>query len=128
MRHIAQYPRVVEQAAAALEREKAQLADLRGRIAYEIRAAMLDVKAAADQVEVSRSSVDLARQQETQARDRFAAGVTNNLEVVQAQEALAGANENYISSLLGYNIAKASLARAMGGVETKIRALLLGSK
>lgn len=118
----------VEQAAAALEREKAQLADLRGRIAYEIRAAMLDVKAAADQVEVSRSSVDLARQQETQARDRFAAGVTNNLEVVQAQEALAGANENYISSLLGYNIAKASLARAMGGVETKIRALLLGSK
>lgn len=96
----------MEQAAAALEREKAQLADLRGRIAYEIRAAMLDVKAAADQVEVSRSSVDLARQQETQARDRFAAGVTNNLEVVQAQEALAGANENYISSLLGYNIAE----------------------
>lgn len=118
----------VEQAAAALEREKAQLEDLRGRIAYEIRAAMLDVKSAGDQVAVSKSSVELAKQQETQARDRFAAGVTNNLEVVQAQEALAGANENYISSLLAYNIAKASLARAIGGVERKIPALLLGSK
>jgi len=118
----------VEQAAAALGREKAQLEDMRGRIAYEIRAAMLDVKAAADLVAVSKGSVELAKQQETQARDRFAAGVTNNLEVVQAQEALAGANENYISSLLGYNIAKASLARAIGGVETKIRTLLLGSE
>ncbi|MCZ2146817.1 MAG: TolC family protein [Bryobacterales bacterium] len=118
----------VEQAAAALGREKAQLEDMRGRIAYEIRAAMLDVKAAADLVAVSKGSVELAKQQETQARDRFAAGVTNNLEVVQAQEALAGANENYISSLLGYNIAKASLARAIGGVEAKIRTLLLGSE
>ena len=70
---------------------------------------------------------DLAGQEVTQARDRFAAGVTSNLEVIQAQEALAAANENYISSLASYNIAKAALARAIGGAEGRIRAFLWGT-
>jgi outer membrane protein TolC len=65
-------------------------------------------------VEVARSSVDLGNQELTQARDRFAAGVTNNLEVVQAQEAVAAANDNYINALLAFNSAKAQLARARG--------------
>lgn len=117
----------VEQADAALKAQKAQLEDLRGRIAYEIRSAMLDLKAAGDQVEVAKSAVSLANQQVDQARDRFAAGVTNNLEVVQAQEALAGANENYIASLFAYNVARASLARAAGGMEKSVPTLLTGA-
>jgi outer membrane protein TolC len=116
----------VLEAEAAVEQQKAQLADLRSRIGFEIRSALLDQKAAAEQVDVNRSAVELARKQEEQARDRFAAGVTDNLEVVQAQEALAAANESLISSLYDYNLAKASLARAMGGIEGKISRWLTG--
>ena len=116
----------VLQADAALEQQRARLEDLRGGIAFEVRTAFLDMTAAGDQVGVAGSAVDLAHQQLTQAQDRFAAGVTSNLEVVQAQEAVATANENYISSLYAHNAAKASLARAIGGAEQLIPAFLQG--
>jgi outer membrane protein TolC len=116
------------QADAEYQRQRAILDELHGRIGFEIRSAMLDLKSSADQVEVNKSSVDLAQQQEIQARDRFAAGVTNNLEVVQAQQVLAAANENYIASLYGYNLAKVSLARAMGGTEKNLLAWGAGGK
>ena len=114
------------QADALLQQRKAQLEDLRGRIEYEVRTAFLDLKASGDRVAVARSAFDLARQQMDQARDRFAAGVTGNIEVVQAQEALSTANENYIASEYAYNIAKTSLARALGGAEKSFRQILLG--
>jgi outer membrane protein TolC len=60
----------------------------------------------------------------TQARDRFTAGVTDNLEVVEAQEALAAANESYISSLYAHNLAKVELARAVGFAEEGVRQYL----
>ena len=111
---------------ALLEQRRAQLEDLKGRIAFEVRTAFLDLNAAGEQVQVARSNVDLAQQQLTQARDRFTAGVTNNLEVIQAQEAVATANENYISSLYSYNSAKAALGRAVGGSEKTIPFFLQG--
>ena len=114
----------VLQAEATLRQARAQLDDLRGRIDYEIRAALLDLNAASDQVEVARSSVDLATQTLTQARDRFAAGVTDNLEVVQAQESLAAANESYIASLYNHNLAKVELARALGYAEEGVKQYL----
>lgn len=110
------------EAQAELDRQKALLDELRSRIGFEIRSAMLDLKAAADQVQVSRNAVNLAREAEAQARDRFGAGVTNNLEVVQAQQGLAAANENLIASLYTYNVAKVALARAMGGTEKNLTA------
>lgn len=118
----------VEEADANLRQVRAQLADLRGRIGYEVRTSILDLNAAREQLEVNRSSVSLAKETERQARDRFAAGVTNNLEVVQAQEALATANENLIGSLYSYNVAKASLARAIGAAETKMIDFLQGGR
>ena len=118
----------ITEAEAVARQLQAQLADLRGQIAYEIRSAMLDSKAAADRVEVTQSAVGLARQQEAQARDRFAAGVTNNLEVVQAQSALAAANEDYISSLYSFYVARAQLARATGGFEKSLATFLSGVK
>ncbi len=111
---------------AVVDQRRAQLADLRGRIAAEIRVAFLDLGAAGEQVEVARSSVNLAQQQLTQAQDRFASGVANNLEVTQAQEAVATADENYISSLYAYNAAKAMLGRAIGSAEKTIPSLLQG--
>ena len=111
-------------AEATLRQRQQQLANLRGQIDYEVRTALLDLNAANDQVQVAQSSVQLADETLAQARDRFAAGVTDNLEVVQAQEAVAQANENYISSLYAHNLAKVSLARAMGFAEQAVKQYL----
>ena len=114
----------VLEAEATLRQSRQQLENLRGQIDYEVRSALLDLQSAADLVEVARSSVDLASQTLTQARDRFSAGVTDNLEVVQAQDALASANESYISSLYSHNVAKIELAKAIGFAEEGVKQYL----
>ena len=114
----------VVQADAEVKQQQAQVADLRARIEYEVRAALLDLHAADDRVRVARSAADLAGQQLTQAQDRFTAGVTSNLEVVQAQETVATATDNYLSALYAHNLAKISLARAIGLAEERGRQLL----
>jgi outer membrane protein TolC len=116
----------VLEAEAQLKQARSQLGDVRGRIDYEVRASLLDLNSAADQVEVARSSVDLAEQALTQSRDRFTAGVTDNLEVVQAQEAVASAHESYIQSLYAHNLAKVELARAIGDAEQGVKRYLKG--
>ena len=78
---------------------------------------MLDLRSAADQVSVAQRNADLANETLLQARDRFGAGVTDNIEVVQAQQLLASANENYIASLAAHNAAKIALATALGVAE-----------
>lgn len=112
------------QAEATLRQDKQQMENLRGQIDYEVRSALLDLEAAAEQVEVAQNSVDLANQTLTQARDRFTAGVADNLEVVQAQESLASANESYIASLYAHNVAKVELARAIGYAEEGVKQYL----
>jgi len=102
------------EADAALQQRKAELEDLHGRIYYDVRNAFLDLKAAADRVQVAQSAVKLADEQMLQSQDRFRAGVTNNVEVVQAQQSQATANENLISSLQAHSAAKLALARAIG--------------
>jgi outer membrane protein TolC len=114
------------EADAQLKQARSQLGDLRGRIDYEVRASLLDLVSAAEQVEVARSSVDLAEQTLTQSRDRFTAGVTDNLEVVQAQESVASAHESYIQSLYAHNLAKVELARAIGDAEQGVKRFLKG--
>jgi len=79
-----------------------------------VRSALLDLKAAAAQVDVAKSNVQLAAESLRQSRDRFTAGVTNTVEIVQAQQAVAVADENLIGAQFQYNVAKVSLARAMG--------------
>jgi outer membrane protein TolC len=116
----------VLEADAQLKQARSQLGDLRGRIDYEVRSALLDLNSAADQVEVARSSVELAEEALTQSRDRFSAGVTDNLEVVQAQEAVAGAHESYIQSLYAHNLAKVELAHAIGDAEQGVKRYLKG--
>lgn len=118
----------VLEADAQLKQARSQLGDLRGRIDYEVRTALLDLNAAAEQVEVARSSVDLAEQALAQSQDRFTAGVTDNLEVVQAQEAVASAHESYIQSLYAHNLAKVELAYAIGDAEQGVRRYLKGNQ
>ena len=107
----------VEVADSLLRRRKAELDDLRGRIEAEVRTAFTDVRTAARQVEVATRSAGLAREQLSESQDRFSAGVTNNLEVVQAQQAVAVANENYIGALFSLNTARASFLLARGDAE-----------
>jgi len=117
----------VLEADAQLKQARDQLGDLRGRIDYEVRTALLDLNAAAQQVEVARSSVDLAEQALAQSQDRFSAGVADNLEVVQAQEALASAHETYIQSLYAHNLSKVELAYAIGDAEAGVKQYLKGN-
>jgi outer membrane protein TolC len=116
----------VLEAEAQLKQARSQLADLRGRIDYEVRASLLDLNSAADQVGVARSSVELSEQTLTQSEDRFSAGVADNLEVVQAQESVASAQESYIESLYAHNLAKIELARAIGDAEQGVKRYLKG--
>lgn len=116
----------VLKAEASLRQAQAQMADVRAQIDQDIRNALLDLKSSADQVEVAQSSVNLAEQALIQSRDRFSAGVTDNLEVVQAQEAVASAHESLISSLYQHNLAKVSFARALGRAEEGVREYLRG--
>ncbi len=92
----------------------------------DVRTALLNLQSSADLVTVARSNMDLAKESLTQSRDRYRAGVTDTVEVVQAQEAVAGANEQYIASLYAFNLAKLSLARALGAAETGAREYFKG--
>lgn len=112
---------------AIVRQRKADQASLRGRIEMEVRSALLDLDSSAEQLRVARQSLSLAQQQLDQAQDRFSAGVTTNLEVVQAQEAVALADEGVIQSLYGFNVARALLARAAGSVERSISEFFPGS-
>ena len=104
-----------------MKQRQDELADLRGQIDYQVRAALLDMQSAADLVAVARSNLDLANQTLGQARDRFASGVADTIEVVQAQGAVAIANDNLISALYAHNLSKVELARALGSSEDRIQ-------
>lgn len=110
------------QSSSDLQNRRNELANMRGQIDYEVRTALLDLHSAEDQVSVAQSNVGLANTTLQQARDRFAAGVTNTVEVVQAQQTVADANENLISAQYQYNVAKVELARALGVAEQSISA------
>jgi len=116
----------VLQAQSNLNQIKSQFEDLRSRVEFEVRSALLDVNTAEQQVAVARQSIDLAAEQLKQAQDRYSSGVSGSLEVVQAQEAVAGANETYIQALYLNNVAKLTLARALGVAEQQTRAFLQG--
>jgi outer membrane protein TolC len=116
----------VLQADARLEQSRERLENLRAQIDSDVRAALLNLQSSADQVNVARSNIDLAEETLTQSRDRFSAGVTDTVEVVQSQEAVASAHEQYISSLYNYNYAKISLVRALGIAEQGVKEFFRG--
>jgi outer membrane protein TolC len=100
-----------------LQQRKADLADLDGKIDDQVRTAFFNLRSSSDLVAVAQNNIELANQTLTQSQDRFRAGVTNNVEVVQAQQAVATANQSYIASVYSHNQAKISLAQAIGVAE-----------
>lgn len=114
----------IEEADARLQQRRAEYEDLRARVEADVRTAYLDLTAAVEQVRVAQSRRALAQDELQQARDRFASGVADTVEVVQAQEVVSSAEQDYIASLNAHNLAKASVARASGQAEKIMRDLL----
>ncbi len=103
-----------QQAQAQLNIAQAQLSDKNAQVDADVRDALLDIESAQKQVEVARSSVDLAKEALKEAQERYANGVSDNLAVSEAQQSLAQADNQYVVSLYRDNVAKLSLARALG--------------
>jgi outer membrane protein TolC len=104
-------------AQAHLDTAQAQLSDKNAQVDADVRDALLDIAAAQKMVDVARSSVELASEALSEAQQRYANGVSDNLAVSQAQQSAAQANDQYVSSLYRHNVAKLSLARALGAGE-----------
>lgn len=110
----------IMQAEAALEQRRAELEDLRGRISADLRTTLLDLASSGSQVEVARSNQELSRETLRLTRERFEAGITTTVEVVQAQQSVSAADVDYITSVFSHNVAKIALARSIGKAEENI--------
>jgi outer membrane protein len=100
-----------------IQKLQQQQADLRNQIALEVKTALINLDSARNEVKVANLGVQLSNEEVDQARDRFRAGVANNIEVIQAQDSLARANDNQIAALYRFNQARADLARSVGQME-----------
>jgi len=115
------------QAEAALRQRRAELADERERVEQDVRTALIELETASGQRELSESNRTYAAETLREARDRFRLGVGTTVEVVQAQEQVAAAESDYVSSLLSFDLARISLARAVGDAEITMPDLLKGT-
>jgi outer membrane protein TolC len=113
-------------ALAQYEQAEARLADQTQQVNADVHDSLLDVQAAAKLVEATHSNLDLAKEALSEAQQRFRAGVSDNLPVSQAQSQTETANDQYISALYQHNIAKLSLARALGVAQTNYKDYLGG--
>ncbi len=100
-----------------IRRLQEQQADLRNQIGLDVKTALINLTSARNEVQVANLGVQLSKEEVDQARDRFRAGVANNIEVIQAQDSLARANDNQIAALYRFNQARADLARSVGQME-----------
>ena len=114
----------VKQALAAQTQRRAEYEDTRAQVDEDVRQAFIQLNAAESQVRVAARNGTLAHELLTQSVDRFIEGVTDTVEVVQAEQAVVQADDDQINSLYQHNLAKLSLARAMGAAEETLPQLL----
>ena len=114
----------VAQSEAALDQRRAEMDDTRGRIESDVRNAYLDLQAATNQLDLAKSNQDVARESLRLTREKFDAGVSDSVEVTQAVEAVSSSDLDYITALFAHNLAKLSLARAMGQAEKRVPTFL----
>jgi outer membrane protein TolC len=114
----------IEEADAALQQRRAELEDQKSQVESDVRNAFLDLQAAESQVQVAQQNLEVTRQTLAQERQRFEAGVSNDVVVTQAQESVASAELDYINSVFAHNVAKLSLARAIGNAPASLRQFL----
>ena len=116
------------QAETVLRERRAELTDDQGRVESEVRTALIELRTAVGQVQLATSNRGYAGETLKEARDRFEAGVATTVEVVQAQEQVASAENDYVTSLFSYQLSKLSLARATGEAEANLPDLLRGKQ
>ena len=114
----------VEQANAALNQRRSELENVRGQVDEDVRQAFINLNSAADQVGVAGNNVALSHESLRQSQDRFAAGIADTVEVVQAEQSAVQADDDYITAVYEHNLAKVALARAMGSAEQTLPQLL----
>lgn len=117
----------ITQAEAALQQRKSEAENTRGQVDYDVRTAFLNLNAAKEQVDVAQRNVALANENLARSKDRFTSGVTDSVEVVQSEQSLASANDQYITGVYNYNLAKLMLARAVGVARTSYNQYIGGS-
>jgi outer membrane protein TolC len=115
-----------ETAGAELDQAKAKLSDQVQQVNADVRDAILDIQTAAKLVEATQSNVELAREALSEAQQRYKAGVDTSLSVSQALSTDRQAEDQYISALYQHNVAKLSLARALGVASTNYKQYLGG--
>lgn len=104
-------------AEATLKRREAELADLEQRSKYDVRSSLLDLTAADKSVEIAAANLKLAQEGLRESKDRYEAGVSNSLELIQAQQAVSAAEDNAIASVYAHSLAKLMLIRSTGTAE-----------
>jgi outer membrane protein TolC len=109
--------RVQEQRSMVKEAELRQH-DVEQQAASDVHGAVLDLAAAREQLDAASERLRLAEQELSQARDRFNAGVAGNADVVNASLALTSSRTLVNDAETGYQLARVSLARAIGSVTT----------
>lgn len=118
----------IEEAESTLRQRQAEVADQRARVDEDVRTALIELETATGQVRLAETNRGYAGETLREARDRFNLGVATTVEVVQAQEQVAGAESDYISSLFAFDLARLALSRAMGQAETDLPNLLTGNR
>lgn len=114
----------IQNANAALRARQAELEDVRAQVDEDVRRAFINLDEAADQVAVAESNRNLAHETLQQARDRFTAGISDTVELVQAEQSVVEADDSYISAVFQHNLAKVTIARALGNAEQNLTRLL----
>jgi outer membrane protein TolC len=117
----------ITQAEAAVRERKAEAENTRGQVDYDVRTAFLNLNADKEQVVVAQKNVALANENLARSKDRFISGVTDSVEVVQSEQSLASANDQYITSVYNHNVAKLMLARALGVARTSYKQYIGGN-
>ncbi len=117
----------IQAAEAALKQRQSEYEDTRGQVEQDVRNALIQLQTAIGQTQLAESNRKYALDTLNQSRDRFEAGVTNTVEVVQAQQQESSAESDYVSSLYAFNLARLTLARATGEAEATVGTLFTGA-
>jgi outer membrane protein TolC len=114
----------IKSAQATLAQRQSELDDLKGQVESDVRNAFLDLEAATSQVKLAQRNLQVNKETLDLTRQRFDAGVTDNVEVVQAQESLSSADLDVINSVFAHNVAKLSVARAVASAADSLQQFL----
>jgi outer membrane protein len=109
------------ESASQFREESIRTADLRDQIELDVRLALDSLQSAGAQVKAAEEGLSLSEMEVAQAERRYKAGVSNSVEVTDAQTRLARARDNRVNALYNYNLARIDLGTATGTIQSMIQ-------